>query len=44
MPSAAWVAIASMQLGGALLGFLSLRALNDAIFAVGAAQVSVDSK
>ena len=36
-PAAAWVAIAAMLLGGALLGFLALRALNLGMFAVGAA-------
>lgn len=36
-PAAAWIAIAAMLLGGALLGFLALRALNFGMFAVGAA-------
>lgn len=36
-PLAAWLSIASMLLGGALLGFIALRALNVGMFAVGAA-------
>lgn len=36
-PAAVWISIASMLLGGSLLGFLALRALNFGMFAVGAA-------
>lgn len=36
-PVAAWVSIAAMLLGGAMLGFLALRALSVGMFAVGAA-------
>lgn len=36
-PLAAWLSIAAMLLGGALLGFIALRALNVGMFAVGAA-------
>eukprot|EP00178_Gracilaria_changii_P019214 TRINITY_DN55824_c0_g1_i1.p1 TRINITY_DN55824_c0_g1~~TRINITY_DN55824_c0_g1_i1.p1 ORF type:complete len:486 (-),score=71.28 TRINITY_DN55824_c0_g1_i1:893-2350(-) len=36
-PAAAWISIAAMLLGGAMLGFIALRALNFGMFAVGAA-------
>lgn len=36
-PAAAWISIAAMLLGGALLGFFALRALNLGMFLVGAA-------
>lgn len=36
-PAAAWIAIVAMLLGGAMLGFLALHALNFGMFAVGAA-------
>lgn len=36
-PTAAWIAIGAMLLGGALFGFLAMRALNLGMFAVGAA-------
>lgn len=35
-PAAAWISIAAMLLGGAMLGFVALRALNFGMFAVGA--------